>query len=104
MKTYQTFSGHLKHEMQPGISRKTVSEELGVCEKQVQRYIKLAAEYLPLFADFIDPETKFLNGTPIENQKQIEVLHEIRRLIKKYKNTKNRQEKIANEIKSIQHQ
>ena len=85
----------------PGISRKTTGDRLGVGEKQVRRYIKLAAKHLTLFADFIDPETKTLNGTPIETEEQIQGLRTVRSLLHKYKNTKNKAEIIASELEKI---
>ena len=85
----------------PGITRKDVGDKLGVGERQTQRLLKIAAKHLNLFAGFIDPVTKTLNGTPIETDQQIERLKLVRSLLHKYKNCKNKKERIALELEKI---
>lgn len=85
----------------PGITRKSISQRFGVGEKQVRRYIKLASEHIQEFKDFVDPTTNKLNGTPIETEQQVKCLENIRKLLKKYKNSKNKSELIAAELRKI---
>lgn len=85
----------------PGISRKSISERLGVGDKQLGRYIKLAAKHFKIFADFIDPKTENLNGTPIETEEQVKRLEAVQLVLRKYKNTKNKSQIIALELEKI---
>jgi hypothetical protein len=82
-------------------NRKQIAQEIGVGERQLQRYIKLASQYLDVFASFRDKTTNNLIGMPVENDEQIQILKAIRTLILKYKNTKNRAEIIATELQKI---
>lgn len=82
-------------------NRKQIAQEIGVGERQLQRYIKLASQHLDVFASFKDKNTNHLIGMPIENDDQIQILKAIRTLILKYKNTKNRSEIIAMELQKI---
>ncbi|MEY3221886.1 MAG: hypothetical protein RLZZ203_742 [Cyanobacteriota bacterium] len=82
-------------------NRKQIAQEIGVGERQLQRYIKLASQYLDMFASFRDKTTNNLIGMPVENDEQIQILKAIRTLILKYKNTKNRAEIIATELQKI---
>jgi hypothetical protein len=82
-------------------NRKQIAQEVGVGERQLQRYIKLASQYLDMFASFRDKTTNNLIGMPVENDEQIQILKAIRTLILKYKNTKNRAEIIATELQKI---
>lgn len=82
-------------------NRKQIAQEIGVGERQLQRYIKLASQYLDVFASFRDKNTNNLIGMPVENDEQIQILKAIRTLILKYKNTKNRAEIIATELQKI---
>jgi len=82
-------------------NRKQIAQEIGVGERQLQRYIKLASQYLDMFASFRDKTTNNLIGMPVENDEQIQILKAIRSLILKYKNTKNRAEIIATELQKI---
>jgi hypothetical protein len=82
-------------------NRKQIAQEIGVGERQLQRYIKLASQYLDVFASFRDKTTNNLIGMPVENDEQIQILKAIRSLILKYKNTKNRAEIIATELQKI---
>ena len=82
-------------------NRKQIAQEIGVGERQLQRYIKLASQYLDVFASFKDKTTNNLIGMPVENDEQIQILKAIRTLILKYKNTKNGAEIIATELQKI---
>lgn len=82
----------------PGITRKTISQRFGVGEKQIRRYLRLASENLQSFKHFVDPVTNKLNGTPIETEQQVECLANIRTLLKKYKNSKNKSKLIVTEL------
>ena len=82
-------------------NRKQIAQEIGVGERQLQRYIKLASQHLNMFASFRDKNTNYLVGMPIENDEQIQILKAIRTLVLKYKNTKNRAEIIATELQKI---
>lgn len=82
-------------------NRKQIAQQIGVGERQLQRYIKLASQHLDVFASFRDKNTNILTGMPIENDEQIQILKAIRTLILKYKNTKNRAEIIAMELQKI---
>lgn len=82
-------------------NRKQVAEIIGIGEKQLQRYIKLASQHLNIFKNFRDENTNVLIGMPIENDEQIQLLKAIRSLNLKYKNTKNKTQLIALELKKI---
>jgi hypothetical protein len=82
-------------------NRKQVAEIIGIGERQLQRYIKLASQHLNIFKNFRDENTNVLIGMPIENDEQIQLLKAIRSLNLKYKNTKNKTQLIALELKKI---
>jgi hypothetical protein len=82
-------------------NRKQVAEIIGIGERQLQRYIKLASQHLNIFKNFRDENTNILIGMPIENDEQIQLLKAIRSLNLKYKNTKNKTQLIALELKKI---
>ena len=52
-------------------NRKQVAEIIGIGERQLQRYIKLASQHLNIFKNFRDENTNVLIGMPIENDEQI---------------------------------
>ena len=79
-------------------NRKEVAEQIGVGERQLQRYLKLASQHLNVFSDFIDLETGKLTGMPIESNEQIERLKLVRSLVLKYRNFKGKSEVIALEL------
>lgn len=81
-------------------NRKQVADIIGVGERQLQRYLKLASIHLNLFTLFKDKDDR-LTGMPIESENQIELLKTIRSLLNKYKYCKNRQELIASELEKI---
>ena len=78
-------------------NRKEVAEQIGVGERQLQRYLKLASQHLKVFSNFIDSAGK-LTGMPIESNEQIERLKLVRSLVLKYKNFKGKSEVIALEL------
>ena len=78
-------------------NRKEVAEQIGVGERQLQRYLKLASQHLKVFSNFIDSAGK-LTGMPIETDEQIERLKLVRSLVLKYKNFKGKSEVIALEL------
>ena len=78
-------------------SRKDVAKKIGVGERQLQRYLKLASQHLNVFSDFMDSAGK-LTGMPIETEQQIERLKLVRSLVLKYKNFKGKSEVIALEL------
>jgi hypothetical protein len=82
-------------------NRKQVAKIIGIGERQLQRYIKLASQHLNIFKNFRDENTNVLIGMPIENDEQIQLLKAIRSLNLKYKNTKNKTQLIALELKKI---
>jgi hypothetical protein len=82
-------------------NRKQVAKIIGIGERQLQRYIKLASQHLNIFKNFRDENTNILIGMPIENDEQIQLLKAIRSLNLKYKNTKNKTQLIALELKKI---
>lgn len=79
-------------------SRKEVAEIIGVGERQLQRYLKLASRHLNIFSDFIDSETGKLTGMPIESDEQIEKLNIVRSLVLKYRNFKGKAKMIQLEL------
>jgi hypothetical protein len=83
------------------MTRKDVAEKIGVGERQLQRYLKLASQHLNVFSGFMDSETGKLTGMPVETDQQIEKLKLVRLLVLKYKNSKNKSEIIANELRRI---
>lgn len=86
----------------PKLSRKEAGNRLGVCERQIQRYLKIAVSYLSSFSAFLDPATKQLNGTPI-TEKELGDLERVRDVLRKYKNSKNREQQIASELSDGKH-
>ena len=70
-------------------SRKDVAKKIGVGERQLQRYLKLASQHLNVFSNFIDSAGK-LTGMPIETDEQIERLKLVRSLVLKYRNFKGK--------------
>ena len=78
-------------------SRKEVAEIIGVGERQLQRYLKLASQHLNVFFDFMDSEGK-LTGMPIETDEQIERLRLVRSLVLKYRNFKGKAKMIQLEL------
>lgn len=86
----------------PKLSRKEAGNRLGVCERQIQRYLKIAVSYLSSFSAFLDPVTKQLNGTPI-TEKELDDLGRVRDILRKYRNSKNREQQIASELSDGKH-
>lgn len=86
----------------PKLSRKEAGNRLGVCERQIQRYLQIAVSYLSSFSAFLDPVTKQLNGTPI-TEKELDDLGRVQNLLRKYKNSKNREQQIASELNNEKH-
>jgi hypothetical protein len=86
----------------PKLSRKEAGDRLGVGERQVQRYLKVAVQYLSSFSSFIDPVTNQLNGSPL-TEKEVSDLEEIQALLRKYKNSKKSKEQIASELNNGKH-
>ena len=78
-------------------NRKEVAEQIGVGERQLQRYLKLASQHLNVFSNFMDSAGK-LTGMPIESNEQIERLKLVRSLVLKYRNFKGKSEVIALEL------
>ena len=81
-------------------NRKEVAEKIGVGERQLQRYLKLASQHLNVFFDFMDSEGK-LTGMPIETDEQIERLKLVRSLVLKYRNFKGKAKMIQLELEKI---
>lgn len=79
------------------MSRKEAGNRLGVGERQIQRYLKIAVSYLSSFNSFLDPITNQLNGTPL-TEKELSELERVQNLLRKYKNSKNREQQIASEL------
>ena len=84
------------------MSRKEAGTRLGVGERQIQRYLKIAVNYLSSFSSFLDPITNQLNGTPL-TEKQLSELERVQDLLRKYKNSKNREQQIASELSNGKH-
>lgn len=78
-------------------SRKDVAKKIGVGERQLQRYLKLASQHLNVFSDFMDSTGK-LTGMPIETDEQIERLNLVRSLVLKYRNFKGKAKMIQLEL------
>lgn len=78
-------------------SRKEVAEEIGVGERQLHRYLKLASQHLKVFSNFMDSAGK-LTGMPIETDEQIERLKLVRSLVVKYRNFKGKAKMIQLEL------
>lgn len=79
------------------MSRKEAGNRLGVGERQIQRYLKVAVSYLSSFSSYLDPITNQLNGTPL-TEKELGDLERVQDLLRKYKNSKNREQQIASEL------
>lgn len=86
----------------PKLSRKEAGNRLGVCERQIQRYLQIAVSYLSSFSAFLDPVTKQLNGRPI-TEKELNDLGRVQNVLRKYKNSKNREQQIASELNNDKH-
>ena len=84
------------------MSRKEAGTRLGVGERQIQRYLKIAVNCLSSFSSFLDPVTKQLNGTPL-TEKELNELERVQNLLRKYKNSKNREQQIASELNNDKH-
>jgi hypothetical protein len=84
----------------PKLSRKEAGNRLGVGERQVQRYLKVAVQYLSSFSSFIDPVTNQLNGSPLTD-KEVNYLKEVQTLLRKYKNFKGKEKMIESGLKQI---
>ncbi|MEY2910788.1 MAG: hypothetical protein RLZZ184_97 [Cyanobacteriota bacterium] len=84
----------------PKISRKEAGHRLGVGERQIQRYLKVAVQYLSSFSSFIDPVTSQLNGSPLTD-KEVNYLKEVQALLRKYKNFKGKEKMIESGLKQI---
>lgn len=84
------------------MSRKEAGTRLGVGERQIQRYLKIAVSYLSSFSPFLDPITKQLNGTPL-TERELSDLERVQDLLRKYKNSKNREQQIASELNNDKH-
>jgi hypothetical protein len=78
-------------------NRKDVAEKIGVGERQLQRYLKLASQHLNVFSGFIS-ETGKLTGMPIETDEQIERLKLVRSLVVKYRNFRGKAKMIQLEL------
>ena len=78
-------------------NRKDVAEKIGVGERQLQRYLKLASQHLNVFCGFTDSAGK-LTGMPIETEQQIERLKLVRSLVLKYRNFKGKAKMIQLEL------
>ncbi len=82
-------------------NRKQVAEIIGVGERQLQRYLKLASQHLNVFSDFMDSETGKLTGMPIESDEQIQRLKLVRSLVLKYRNFKGKAKIIQLELEKV---
>jgi hypothetical protein len=80
------------------MTRKDVAEKIGVGERQLQRYLKLASQHLNVFSGFMDSETGKLTGMPIETDEQIERLKLVRSLVVKYRNFRGKAKMIQLEL------
>ena len=78
-------------------NRKEAAEQIGVGERQLQRYLKLASQHLKVFSNFMDSAGK-LTGMPIETDEQIEQLRLVRSLVLKYRNFKGKAKMIELEL------
>lgn len=82
------------------MSRKEAGDRLGVGERQLQRYLKLASQHLDSFSLFRDATGK-LTGMPIESDEQIEKLKMVRLLVLKYRNLNGKAKMIQLELEKI---
>jgi len=82
-------------------NRKDVAEKIGVGERQLQRYLKLASQHLNVFSGFMDSKTGKLTGMPIETDEQIERLKLVRSLVVKYRNFRGKAKMIQLELEKI---
>ena len=82
-------------------NRKDVAEKIGVGERQLQRYLKLASQHLNVFSGFMDSETGKLTGMPVETDEQIERLKLVRSLVVKYRNFRGKAKMIQLELEKI---
>ncbi len=82
-------------------NRKDVAEKIGVGERQLQRYLKLASQHLNVFSGFMNSETGKLTGMPIETDEQIERLKLVRSLVVKYRNFRGKAKMIQLELEKI---
>jgi len=80
------------------MTRKDVAEKIGVGERQLQRYLKLASQHLNVFSGFMNSETGKLTGMPIETDQQIEQLKLVRSLVVKYRNFRGKAKMIQLEL------
>lgn len=79
----------------PKISRVEAGNQLGVSDRQVQRYLKIAARYIESLKSFVDSDE--LNGTPL-TEHELGILKRVQTVLRKYKNSKNREQQIASEL------
>lgn len=79
----------------PKISRVEAGNHLGVSGRQVQRYLKIAARYTKSFESFVDSDE--LNGTPL-TEHELGILRRVQTVLRKYRNSKNREQQIASEL------
>ena len=84
------------------INRKEAGNYLNVSPRQIQRYLNIATRYLSSFSSFIDPITNRLNGSPVTKE-QLDELKKIQDVLRKYKNSKNREQQIASELNNDKH-
>lgn len=83
----------------PKISRVEAGNQLGVSGRQVQRYLKIAARYIESLKSFVDSDE--LNGTPL-TEHELGILKRVQMVLRKYKNSKNREQQIASELSDEQ--
>lgn len=83
----------------PKISRVEAGNQMGVSGRQVQRYLKIAARYIESFKSFVDSNE--LNGTPL-TEHELGILRRVQMVLRKYKNSKNREQQIASELSDEQ--
>lgn len=79
----------------PKISRIEAGNQLQVSDRQVRRYLKVAAQYIESFKSFVDSDE--LNGTPL-TEHELGILRRVQMVLRKYRNSKNREQQIASEL------